>query len=363
MSTIVVNASALRSGGAMTIYRQFLHHLPDHIGNNQYYIFVDPTMERPVIEGVTYVNDSDHSRLHYIVWSLFGLKRWLKRHGITPFVIVSLQNVGTITRYRQIIYYHQSLPLYEKRWSFLKPDERTMAMYKYVYPYFVQSTINSNTEIVVQIPFIKRGVVKRYKCEPDKVHVLFPDIEKIERDKIVPHNFEQGLYHFVYPANAASYKEHKTIVEALVELRKNNPSLVDRIRIHLTLLPENHPALHKNIIEHNLSIQFDFAGLLPHDKLLSMYKSSTGLLYPSTIETVGLPLLEAGAFGLPVVVSDLEYAHEVVGDYEGVQYVGCYDYERWAVAIARVCDGQKRYQSMSVKRSSWKEFFSLINNK
>lgn len=361
MSAVVVNAAALRTGGALTIYRQFIGHLPEYIGNDKYYIFVDPSMEQPAIDGVTYIHDANHSKLHYVLWSICGQKRWLKKHGIKPSVIVSLQNVGTVTRCRQIIYYHQSLPLYKKKWSFLKSEERTMAFYKYIYPYFVKCTLSANTEVVVQIPFIKKGFVDKFKCNPGKVHVMFPDVEKIDAEKIAPHLFEQELLHFVYPANANSYKEHKTLVNALVQLCKSNPSLTERIRIHLTFQAVSYPSLLRYIKEQNLSAQFVFDGTMPHDKLLSFYKSATGLLFPSTIETLGLPLLEAAAFGLPIVAADMDYSREVMGTYEGIQHVDCYDYAAWASAIEKVCKEKKRYSNLVPKESSWKEFFSLIN--
>lgn len=137
MSTIIVNAAALRSSGALTIYRQFIHYLPTYIGDDKYYIFVDPSMDQPSIKGVAYILDSNHSKLHYVWWLFFGLKKWLKKHHIIPSVIVSLQNIGTRTNYRQVIYYHQSIPLYKNKWSFLKP-----VIYSYLFLWFLNKISN-----------------------------------------------------------------------------------------------------------------------------------------------------------------------------------------------------------------------------
>jgi len=38
-------------------------------------------------------------------------------------------------------------------------------------------------------------------------------------------------------------------------------------------------------------------------------------LFPSYIETFGLPLIEAAAFGLPIGVANEAYAHEVLKGY------------------------------------------------
>lgn len=236
-----------------------------------------------------------------------------------------------------------------------------MAAYKYIYPFFVKSTLSANTDVVVQIPFIKRGAVRRFKCNPDKVHVMFPDVEKIDIEKIDAHEFENGLFHFVYPASSAPYKEHRTLVNAVAVLKSKNAALAERIRVHLTLREDVYPTLYKYIEGHNLCQQFVFDGGMPHEQLLTFYKGSCGLLFPSIIETLGLPLLEAAAFGLPIIAADLDYAREVMGDYEGVRFAGCYDYEKWATEIERVCAAPQKYRSLKPIDSSWKDFFALID--
>lgn len=361
MLNIIINASALRTGGALTIYRQFIQHLPAHVGGNKYYIIVDPSVEQPPIEGVIYVHDNNHSKLHNICWSFWGLNRWLKSKEIIPDVIVSLQNIGTVTNCKQIVYYHQPLPFYQKRWSFMKASERTMALYKYIYPYFVKSTISTNTEVVVQIPFIKKKFVEKFKCNPNRVHVMFPDVEKIDVEKIEAHHFRQDLFHFIYPASNVPYKEHRTLVNAMAILKAKNTTLAERIHIHLTFQKDEYPALCKYIEEKKLCHQFIFDGSMPHERLLAFYKGSDGLLFPSTIETLGLPLLEAATFGLPIIAADLDYAREVIGNYAGVKFVDCHDYDKWAAEIETVCAVPQKFQSVKSKDSSWNDFFALID--
>ena len=71
---------------------------------------------------------------------------------------------------------------------------------------------------------------------------------------------------------------------------------------------------------------------------MGLYKNADALLFPSYIETLGLPLLEAAAFGLPVLAADVDYAHEVLKDYEGVRYIDVFDYEGWARKIKNDID-------------------------
>lgn len=362
LMNIIVNAAMMRESGALSIYRQFIYQLPIWKGHNRYFIFVDPSMDQPEIEGVHYVQDSNHSKFHYIWWNFFGLKLWLRKNHLTASIFVSLQNIGIFTRKKQIIYYHNAIPLSPYKWSFFKSSERPLAVLKYIYPWVVKTTINSNTQIIVQIPFIKKEFVNFFKVSPADVHVLFPDIKKVSSDEIIPYPFEKNLYHFLYPATFFPYKEHETLVHSMVELQKSNPSLTRKIRIHLTLKKEGCPALFYLIEKHDLTEQFVFNGTVPYEELLTQYKAATGLLFPSTIETLGLPLIEAAMFGLPIVASDLQFAHEVLGTYQGINYVCPFDYKGWAKQIEKICYENKQFQPMTTPESSWKNFFDLIND-
>ena len=53
-------------------------------------------------------------------------------------------------------------------------------------------------------------------------------------------------------------------------------------------------------------------GVLPHDRLLAMYRASGALIYPSSFESFGLPLIEARQAGLPVLAPELDYVRDVI---------------------------------------------------
>ena len=358
---IIVNAAALRSSGALTVYLQFISHLSDYIGNNRYYLFVDPFVVQPVMEGVTYIQENNHGWLHRVKWEHGGLQQWLKQNRIIPDIIVSLQNTGVVTDCRQVIYYHQPLPFFTHKWNLFKSSERILWLYKHIYPYFVKSTLNAQTDVVVQIPFIKREFIKKFNISPKHVHVCFPDMEQINVELVQEQKWDREFIHFLYPATSFSYKRHQTILEALNVLKQRKSTVVNKIKIHLTISKGDSTLIDWLIDKYNLQEQIVFEGVLPHETLLSYYKSSQGLLFPSIIETLGLPMLEAAAFGLPIIASDLDYAREVLIGYSGVNFVNAFDYRLWANAIEQVCLYPSKYDALPPKKSSWECFFKLID--
>ena len=360
---IVVLACASRVSGALTIYKQFLSHLPKYTTGNRYYIFVDPSMPQPPIEGVEYIHESDHSWRRRIWFNRKGVQAWANKVGVVTDLIFSLQNTGIVTDCRQVIYYHQSLPFYPNKWNPFKRLERTMFLYKHIYPWFVKNTLNDNTEVVVQIPFIKRGFARLFHYDENKVHTLFPDVEEIDAEKIVPYNYEEGTLNFVYPAIPAPYKNHSTLIKSVSLLKHSNPSLASKIRFHLTVTKEQASDLWEMVKKAGVEKQFVFCGKVSHELLLSMYKASIGFCFPSTIETLGLPLLEASNFGLPVIAADMEYAHEVIGEYEGVRFADATDCKAWAGEIERICETRQKFNRLKHRDSTWPKCFEIMLNK
>jgi len=352
---VIVLATASRVRGALTIYKQFISHLAQEKCEDDYYVFVNESMPKPQISRVRYIDMDTTSMLRRIRfdWNLCG--KWLKKQGINPDVIVSLQNTGLYTDKPQLIYYHQSIPIYPEKWNILKSEERPLFFYKNVYPIFVRMTMNERTHYVVQIPFIKDGLIKMLNMAPERIHVMFPDVEHIDVKTFEPYNWGDDCLHFLYPANLARYKRHDTLIEALLRLENR-----DKIKLHITLKYGERPDLEELVKRYGLTDNVLFEGAIEHDKLLSMYKSSAGLLFPSQIETLGLPLLEAAACGIPIVASDKDYAHQVAGNYEGIFFVDANDYDGWAKAISRLSVEKKQYKPLLMKESSWPQFFELV---
>ena len=71
-------------------------------------------------------------------------------------------------------------------------------------------------------------------------------------------------------------------------------------------------------------LPIEFIGPVPRTQLFEEYASSI-LVFPSYIETIGLPLLEARSVGAPILASDCLYARDGVGDYEGAEFFGVFD--------------------------------------
>ncbi|MDR0865179.1 MAG: glycosyltransferase [Candidatus Symbiothrix sp.] len=349
----IINASGLRNSGALTILHQFYRNIP--VDNRQYIIFVDISVELPENNNnVLVVKVNKRSFIRRILWDLFGLKAWLKRNGIVPDVTISLQNSGfrTIGKCKKFVYFHNLLPVAQFQWNIFKKAERILWYYKNVYALWVKWSISRDTQIFVQSNHIKEAFAKRYNFHRTQIHVIFPEIQLPEVSVPKSEN-NTSTVQFFYPATEFVYKNHKILFEAFKII---DEQLTQKIQIFLTVAQDFvEDFQYKNVKINSL-------GFISQSEMSEMYASVDALLFPSYLETVGLPVLEAASFGLPILVADASYAREVLEGYDGVQFIDYKDANEWGKAILYFCMMPLNHYSpfRPKDKYSWKELFEII---
>jgi glycosyltransferase involved in cell wall biosynthesis len=105
----------------------------------------------------------------------------------------------------------------------------------------------------------------------------------------------------------------------------NRKNVVTALRA-LQLLPERYKlvlaggngygseAIHAFVASEKLESRVRWLGHVPSDRVPVLYQCASALLFPSLEEGFGFPLLEAMAYGLPVVTSNTSALPEVGGD-------------------------------------------------
>ena len=66
--------------------------------------------------------------------------------------------------------------------------------------------------------------------------------------------------------------------------------------------------------------QVKFIGRQTKGAMAMQYSEASAVVFPSKLETWGLPITEGKIYGLPLLVADLPYARETVGSYDLVSF-------------------------------------------
>lgn len=241
-----------------------------------------------------------------------------------PDLVLSLQNtiIKGISTDKQAVYIHQSIPFQNaKTFSFLKKKEFVLAIYQHIIGQFISHSAQQARIVFVQTKWMKKNVALRSKCNVDKISVI-----PVNRDVSLLSTTSSANWSnksFFYPAFYTVYKNQDLILKATKILESKG---IEDISVTLTTRSGFGGSLIKE------------TGRISHEEVMTHLKKST-LIFPSYIETVGLPLIEAMEARTVILAADCEYAHETLYGYENAYFFNPFDPASLATLIEEVYKG------------------------
>lgn len=233
-------------------------------------------------------------------FDLFTGRKYIK--NINPDLVISLQNTIVFgLKCKQFVYVHQAIPFQQdKKFSFLKKEERKYAIIQKVIGWIIKKSIKKADLTIVQTKWMKRAVISCTHINENNIITMLPNIQIKKCKK----NFKFSNNCFFYPASNNLYKNHKCIYEACKILNKNN-----NMDYNIDLTIDNGEAI----------ANINYIGKIPINNVYEKYRSSI-LVFPSYIETVGLPLIEAKENGSIILAANCDYSREVLEGYENAYF-------------------------------------------
>jgi glycosyltransferase involved in cell wall biosynthesis len=163
-----------------------------------------------------------------------------------------------------------------------------------------------------------------YGVTPDKVKVLpyLPacylamDVSESERQRV------RTLYHLperylFYPAQFWPHKNHVCIVQALGLLKRER-----RLQVSVVFCGSYSDEIRERTFREVMSLssqlgvekQIHYLGYVPDEDMSGIYAEAVALVMPTFFGPTNIPILEAWAFGCPVLTSDIRGVREQVQD-------------------------------------------------
>jgi len=112
-----------------------------------------------------------------------------------------------------------------------------------------------------------------------------------------------------------SYKNYVRLIEAYALMAENHPTIPDLVIVgdnqdddYLARMHEARKATGR------LADQIHIIGEVPYDEIQDWYKGASLFVFPSHLETFGIPMLEAMAAELPIVAADIPVFREIADD-------------------------------------------------
>ena len=164
---------------------------------------------------------------------------------------------------------------------------------------------------VVQTPSMKKLLEARTKGEiPVRVLPFMAVLEGYGRKVHLHEKQRKKEFDFLYVASGEPHKNHRILIEAWCLLAEEGlfPSL--KLTLDINNFAQLCSWLQQKIEQCRLNVEN--MGSLSYEQIGRLYSQSGALIYPSTFESFGLPLIEARQAGLPVLASELDYVRDVL---------------------------------------------------
>lgn len=316
MKIMVFDVPAEHSG-ALTILNQYYDAAIKD--KKTEWIFIVSTSELKEQKNIKVLNFPwiKKSWFHRLYFDIFIASRLVKQHK--PDGILSLQNV--IIPYiniKQTLYLHQSLPFVEKR--FRITENFKFWIYQNIIGKMIIKSIKDADEVIVQTKWVRDAAIIRAKVKKEKFILKQPELNVRVKQPYKQINPHETI--FFYPASALIYKNHEILLEACILLKKQN---INNYKMIFTLKGDENRHINRLYkIAKKEKFPVEFIGPISIDEVYNYYSKST-LLFPSYIETFGLPLLEARMHGCPIITSDCAFSNEILEGYDDVEFFDPFD--------------------------------------
>lgn len=320
MRVLVVDVAA-QYGGALSVLNDYLKIFSNDT-NTEYFVVVG-TLNYDDRQNIHFIKAPfvKKSAFHRLYFDNIFIKKLIRQ--ITPDYILSLQNKAlSVRKLPQEVLFHNALFISEKRYRFA--ESRMLWVYQNVISRLVKNSLKKKQirKIYVQAEWIKCVLSEKWKIDRKIIEVKKPTISWENIDCSERKDIPGALF---YPANGASYKNHITLLKACTEIW-DEKGLDCGLTLYLTGHADSLSAQCKELLDRK-EYPVVFVGRLTKQEMAEMYKK-TALVFPSYIETVGLPIPEAKSFGCQIIVADCAYSRDAVGEYERVRYFNAFDEDK-----------------------------------
>jgi len=259
---------------------------------------------------------------------------WLSLHDMTPNVVAG----------RQYVYCHNPAPFY-------RPSPRQMwheppfAAFNLLYSLLYRINIRRNDSVIVQQDWLRDEFIRRYR--PNNVITAAPHTDNPGDNHTVTTRPAQV---FLYPALPRTFKNIEVLCRAAKRLAAD-PDWQGEVRLTIDGTENRYSRWIATLAADVPSIRL--IGRQDKAQMQRQYGEADVIVFPSTLETWGLPITEAKAHGKPLLLADRPYAHETLAWYDGACFLDPDDTDAWVRAMRDAAAGRYRFDAIdpaSIKR-------------
>lgn len=365
MQTIVISAVNLRKGGTLTILRQCLEYLSSVAVEKHWRVVAlvhqQDLANFPNIEYIEmpYSVQSwvsrlrcEHFEMKKATAHLGEIDLWLSLHDTTP----------TIQAKRRAVYCHNSFPFLKWKWRHLLQNWGIVTFAALTKHIIYRPNIHKNDYLIVQQEWFRKAMHKMFRYPQERIIVSLPTTH---HQPIAPKTVPTAKYHFIFAAYHDINKNFECLCEAARLLEEEMGT--EAFEVTLTISQEDSKYAKWLAKKWGNVTSIRFAGFQNKDNLYQLYQQADCLVFPSLVETWGLPISEFAVSGKPMLLANLPYAHETAAGYSKAAFFNPNSPEQLKQQMKALIQGDTTILSTVPKVSiseplahSWEEVFAIL---
>jgi glycosyltransferase involved in cell wall biosynthesis len=239
------------------------------------------------------------SSLPFAFWEQFTL---LKAHGNRDLLFCPSYVIPLLARCPTFLIHHGSYEAYPQAF-----DWWTRKKARTIYSLSARRA----TRVSTVSEHSKKDMVRFYRIPPEKIHVIPEGVDtRLFRPLDDSANladwrarlFGSDVPFLLYVGKPTERRNLSALIRTFA-LLKNEQKIPHRLLIAGAGLPGTSP-FRRVIADLGLENQVTVLGYVQHEELVVVYNAADLLIYPSSYEGFGMPVLEAMACGTPVIALD-----------------------------------------------------------
>lgn len=323
------------SGGALSILNEYYDNAANHKDKNIEWIFVVSKPDLKPTDNVKILRYPwiKKSWIHRLYFDYFVAPKLVYKYDVDE--ILSLQNliIPKVKNTRQSLYVHQALPFVDYKINF--KENKKLWIYQNIIGRKIVNSIKKADHVIVQTNWMKKICIEKTGIEANRIEVRPPEVNIQVKEYF--QNTRENMRTFFYPANGSYYKNHRIIVEACKWLIEDG---VTDFNVIFTLKgDENSHIADLYNSSKEMQLPINFIGHITREKVFEHYSKAI-LIFPSYIETFGIPLLEAKLHRAIILASDCAFSHEILDGYEKVYFFDPFDIGKLKKLMKKLIAGE-----------------------
>ncbi|MEJ5316952.1 MAG: glycosyltransferase family 1 protein [Tenuifilum sp.] len=287
-------------------------------------------------------------------WFEFKIPKTLKAINadvlVSPDGYISLKSdTPQVAVIHDINFYHapQGLPFFTSHYM------------NYFFPRFAQKA----KRVVTVSQFSRTDIANNFNIDPNKIDVAYNGASDSYKPlseseiQLVRESISEGKPYFLFVGAFNPRKNVARLIEAYDIFRKRTGSAINLLLVGEPMFKTNDIDIAYKNCNHKNDIKF--LGRKGLDELTKITGAAHAVIYPSTFEGFGIPLLEAMKCGIPIAASNVTAIPEVTGN--SAIYFDPYSVDEMANAMQRVAYDAEQRGTLSANALNRQQQFSWDN--